>query len=53
MTRLIHITAAAFFCGAPLLSALWPYWVYLLALLLIGVIVELLGLMLEFALGID
>lgn len=53
MTRFLHIAAAWFFCAAPLLSATWPYWAYLLALLLVGVVAELLGLMLEFAMGID
>lgn len=53
MTRVLHFAAAAFFCAAPLLSATWPYWAFLLALLLVGVIAELLGLALEFALGID
>lgn len=36
----VHALAILFFCAAPLVSALWPLWPYLLLVMLFGVIIE-------------
>lgn len=46
-----HVFAAMFFCAPPLVSALWPFWPYLLLFMVVGVLAEGLEILILYLVG--